>query len=152
MQIDLNNSKNDIWAFRANFQAHIYKSITIGKNASIERLKAKISKLPIGSYVRFIIDKDHPLYYSIDQLKNEFPLLHFSKKAKTVETTNKKQINFKELNMVSFTLTPESIEERILKELKEKNYSFTKEQLEFAHEVIAQMKSKLIELQKVKEE
>jgi DNA repair exonuclease SbcCD nuclease subunit len=151
MQIDTDNPRNDLWAFRANFQAHIYKSIPIGKNASIERLKSKINKLPIGSYVRFIIDKDHPLYFSIDQLKNEYPLLHFSKKSKAIENV-KREVNFKELNMVAQTLTPESLEQKIMAELKEKNYSFTKEQLIFAHEVIDQMKAKLIELQKTKED
>jgi DNA repair exonuclease SbcCD nuclease subunit len=151
VQIDTDNPRNDLWAFRNNFQAHIYKSIPIGKNASIERLKAKLNKLPIGSYVRFIIDKDHPLYFSIDQFKNDYPLLHFSKKSKTKEVI-KKEVNFKELNMITHTLTPESLEQRIMNELKQKKYSFSKEQLAFAHEIIEQMKTKLIELQKVKED
>jgi len=150
-QIDTDNPKNDLWVFRENFQAHIYKSITIGKKTSIERLKAKISKLPVGSYVRLIIDKDHPLYFSIDQIKNEFPLIHFSKKSNTKEEV-KREVNFKKLDIVTETLTPESLEEKIMNEFKERNYSFSKEQLAFAREIIEQMKVKLIELQKVKED
>jgi len=38
-----------------------------------------------------------------------------------------------------------------MNEFKQRNYSFSKEQLAFAREIIEQMKVKLVELQKVKE-
>lgn len=92
-------------------------------------LRNKLTKHAVGEHIRVIIDKDHILAKSVREVAKEFS--HVVMKVETTKEKTKEDIKLLEhVEIESFNITPDNIEELILKELEELN--LTEEELYIA--------------------
>ena len=60
---------DDTYTFIENTDAWIYKTLNITAATTLERLDKQIAKYPHGSYIRLLLNKDHPFNLTFGELK-----------------------------------------------------------------------------------
>ena len=60
---------DDNWTFVENTDAWIYKTLNITPSTTVEKLDKQIAKYPKGSFIRLLLNKDHPFNVTFNELK-----------------------------------------------------------------------------------
>lgn len=68
------------WVFKDNIGAYVYKTIKITPSVDIAKLDKILSKFAKGSYIRLLIDRDHPLNIIFEKLRSRYVDCHLTKK------------------------------------------------------------------------
>lgn len=71
--------ENDKYTFIENTNAYTYKTLNITNATTIERLDKLIAKYPINSYIRLLVNKDHPFNINFNELKLRYLDYHIKK-------------------------------------------------------------------------
>lgn len=75
--------QDNTWLFITNKDSYIYKSIPINKNTTLAKLDAIISKLPKGSYIRFVYSSSDESLINYQDLKLRYSEYYTKKHLKT---------------------------------------------------------------------
>lgn len=70
---------DDTWTFVENTDAWTYKTLNITAATTVEKLDKQIAKYRPGSYIRLLLNKDHPFNITFSELKLRYLDYHLKK-------------------------------------------------------------------------
>ena len=103
---------------------------------AISRIKAKLADIPLSSYVRLLVNRDHPLVKNIDTILKEYPGYKWSP-MKVIDDNNKEKEEVSTLLFADYQaiqLTPNNLIQQLLDRLVNKGVS--PRQLELAESIL----------------
>ena len=91
---------NDSYRFVENDNAYIYKTVRVTAKTSLESLDKHIRRYPSNSYIRIVVDKDHPYCLNFQDLKLRYKEYYLEKKLRKDTTEDNTPTNILlELNL-----------------------------------------------------
>lgn len=137
-EIDLMNPELDTWQFIINKGSQIYKTIKVTQNETIESLTKKIVKYQKGSYIRLLINPQHPLNQIFDQLKLKFLDYFLTRKINDTLRHEDNRVTHivQDTSREVISLTLQNLGSKLIDEINSKGYDFTDKQWQYLRSLI----------------